>query len=172
MIRTINLKGTPVLYTSAIQCMEPASTDLTTAVADSIWNMEVMDLITDLKDTAENIANNCLGLAANQIWSKEPPCPAVFVMRWPDPKEVRQWSWKAIINPVIKGTGPTLKLEEGCLSFPDKPVRKSRSKNVILTYQSEFDSTRTAVKFLQHQGWFSHIIQHEMDHLLGKTIRK
>jgi peptide deformylase len=173
MIKKINKRTSAVLYQKAIQCVPLVESGLTSVLEKkTVWLPEVHELIQDLKDTAENIANQCLGLAANQIWDKDMQCPAVFIMRWPNDTDSRGWGWKAIINPQIKLTGKTLKLEEACLSFPGRHKKKSRGKNVTMLFQTETNIKMQVIKFLQNHGNWGHIVQHEYDHLLGTPVFK
>lgn len=199
MIRDIHINNEKVLSQRAVLCIplviedkeqkeKKKPTGLTDAVEskpeeeehehiENPWLPHILELIQDLRDTAENIAENCLGLASNQIWiaenyGQEPntPPPAVFIMRWPDSTVVRKWDWKAIINPLIQPTGKTLKKEESCLSFPGKLVTKKRGKNVFMAYQSQESYQVITIHLREMQGNFSQIVQHEMDHLMGKHV--
>jgi len=137
-----------------------------------VWPQMYLDLVRDLLDTAESIADTCMGLAATQIWDKKEPCPAIFVMRWPSKEHKRGWNWQEFINPAIKGSGKTLKLEEGCLSYPGLKVRKTRKANVTLAFQTLTDPRRQVHKFTANEhGWIPHVMQHECDHLMGKCVR-
>jgi len=199
MIRDIHTNNEAVLSQRAVSCVplliakkeekkKKQPSGLTDAIEsekvveeqehiENPWLPYVLELIQDLKDTAENIAENCLGLASNQIWVAEnydqdpgTPPPAVFIMRWPDATVLRRWDWKAIINPLVKPTGKTLKKEESCLSFPGKVVKKSRGKNVFMNYQTEDSYQITPIHLREMQGPYSHIVQHEVDHLMGKHV--
>ncbi len=180
MIKEINKKGNPVLQQAAVQCVpiivKAPTGGLTGAVISADeknegppWLPEVVELVTDLLDTAESLGSSCLGLAANQIWDKDTPCPAIFVMRWPaENGEI----WRPIINPALKTTGKTLKVEESCLSIPGITMKKSRGKNVVTAFQTIDDHNVQVVKIFHHYGVYAHIAQHEYDHLQGKLIKK
>lgn len=72
-----------------------------------------------------------------------------------------------IINPVITKYSPQLgSMEEGCLSYPGKRVRKNRHKRVTV---EGFDRNWKPLK-LKLQGVDSVCVQHEVDHLNGLTI--
>lgn len=179
MIKKINLRGNPVLRTATVLCvpvvLTPAGGGLTGALEvknkeERIpWLPEVIELVTDLLDTAEALGSECLGLAANQIWDKDTPCPSVFVMRWPSNEGI---IWRPLINPVIKTTGRTLKLDESCLSIPNVEMRKSRGQNVILVFQTLDNEQYQVTKLFHKHGVFAQIAQHEYDHLQGKLIKK
>ena len=192
MIRKLNLKGEPVLYNQCVPIAPLVKLDdkkLTSSLSDvnvesdevagtekkSSWPTEVIQLVEDLKDTAESIADSCFGLASTQIWHKEPDrCPSVFVMRWPISKDIKErgWDWREIINPFMKTSGKSYKNQEGCLSYPGTSYRKRRSANVTLLYQTLIEPRQRQIKLTRNEHdplpW---IIQHEVDHLMGKCIR-
>jgi len=197
MIRPIHKNKEPVLNQRAVPCVAILDTpelikennSLTGAIATPIqdikekdysgipWPPYILELIQDLKDTAENIADNCLGLASNQIWVPEnygqpagDPPPAVFVMRWPEATKTRQWDWKAFLNPDVKPTGKTLKKVESCLSFPNKEKRVNRGKNIMFRWQPEEEYIIYTLHLREAQGQFAQIAQHEFDHLHGKHV--
>ena len=183
-IKTINTQGKNVLYIKTIPVAPILSTKQ--ASVDSLsdanidkkpvythsWLPEILELVTDLMDTAENIADRCLGLASTQIWNSSKPCPAIFIMRWPSKDKERGWVWQEFINPVIKGQGKTVKLQEGCLSYPDLVINKKRKSNVTMLYQTLKDPKQQAIKLTTvGHGQLPQIIQHEVDHLNGQCIR-
>ena len=56
--------------------------------------------------------------------------------------------------------------EEGCLSVPNVFLKISRSKSIILKAKNENGENLE----LKIDEYFARIIQHEVDHLLGKLI--
>jgi peptide deformylase len=71
-----------------------------------------------------------------------------------------------LINPkIVKRQGKSI-LEEGCLSVPDVCLKIRRAKKVIVQAQDEEGRPIT----VEAEGLFSHILQHEIDHLNGKLI--
>ena len=190
-IKQLNTKGKDVLYIKTVPVAPILSTkdgkgaalsDLSSSNDDNgkpvythSWLPEIQQLVEDLMDTAESMAENTLGLASTQIWDGDPEkCPAIFIMRWPcDPSiKERGWVWQEFINPVIKGSGGTEKLTEGCLSYPGLVVKKKRKKNVTLIYQTLADPRQKAIKLTKlANGQLPHIVQHEVDHLNGVCIR-
>ena len=71
-----------------------------------------------------------------------------------------------IINPrIVKKQGRSV-LEEGCLSVPDVCLKIKRAKKVVVQGQDEDGKSIT----IEAEGLFSHILQHEIDHLNGKLI--
>ncbi len=71
-----------------------------------------------------------------------------------------------MINPVILKRELDETQEEGCLSVPDKCINIKRSKKVVVDYLNE---DGRAVR-LSSEGLLARVIQHEVDHLLGKLI--
>lgn len=71
-----------------------------------------------------------------------------------------------LINPVIiKKEGCEIQ-EEGCLSVPETAVKVKRAKKIVVDYlNEEGDASR-----LDAQGLLARVIQHEVDHLLGRLI--
>lgn len=71
-----------------------------------------------------------------------------------------------MINPEILEAKGEQELIEGCLSFPGEQVKVKRYKTVRVkwkTTQNEFVETT-------FHGLAAQVIQHEYDHLLGKTM--
>ena len=148
----------------------------------AIWPSDITELVQDLKETCEDIADTCMGMASTQIWWKKDPCPAIFVMRWPiaqnedeqtDAGNIKRgWRWQEFINPIVKLSGKTQKLEEGCLSYPNLTVKKTRKGSVDFVYQTLENPKQQRLKLnMKSHGWVPHVIQHEYDHLRGVCIR-
>ena len=71
------------------------------------------------------------------------------------------------INPVITNFSDEETIdEEGCLSVPHVFLKISRSKNITLKAKDEKGNDLD----LNIDEYFARIIQHEIDHLLGKLI--
>jgi len=71
-----------------------------------------------------------------------------------------------MVNPVVSKKYGVETQEEGCLSVPEKCVNVKRSKKVVVDYLNE---EGRAVR-LSAEGLLARVIQHEIDHLLGKLI--
>lgn len=110
---------------------------------------------------AANEHVECVGLSMNQVWSSRiTPCPAMFIAKI-------SGEWKVFINPQIKGSGPKIKDEEGCLSRAGKkPKKVKRDKNVTIIYFDIHGECYTDKYTLME----ARIIQHEYDHILGKIV--
>ena len=71
-----------------------------------------------------------------------------------------------IVDPkIIKNSGSDI-LEEGCLSIPGVCVEINRPSKIVVGFLNE-DNKKTK---LELDGILARIIQHEMDHLIGKLI--
>ena len=107
-----------------------------------------------------------IGLAAPQIgWNKR-----VFVMDawfYPVLGEPRdKIKPKIFFNPKIVDTRDGMHKSEGCLSVPGYQCAPYRHENVIVEYLNHKGETVTDT----FSGREAHIIQHEIDHLNGKTL--
>ncbi len=122
---------------------------------------DIAELIQDLLDTAQS-SPTCIGLAANQIWknTQQPP-PNVFVA-------LIKNSWQVFINATIAKSGGVYKPKEGCMSVPKKDIPILRRGKVFIHYLDN--------QFKPHKRWYDKvdaiILQHETDHLNGKTINE
>ena len=129
------------------------------------------DLFTTLNERKDGI-----GLAANQVGIDA----SVAVVNVREPL--------ILINPVIKEQWDEIEYYEGCLSYPKKGINTKRYRNVIIhTEQEESDwyfsgeenPTQGKGSWEQEQNLKednelrlleSICVQHEIDHLNGKTI--
>jgi peptide deformylase len=74
---------------------------------------------------------------------------------------------RTIINPeLIEQSLDIFYWNEGCLSFPDLFIKKSRPKTIKIKYQN-LDGEEIIEEF---QDLVAFCIQHEMDHLSGKLL--
>ena len=104
------------------------------------------------------IANNGIGLSANQIGLDA----KVFVMG--DSVE----NSTMCINPtVLQYTSDTQDDIEGCLSFPNIFVKIKRPKEILARYWNE-NLEECTVKI---EGYSAKCYLHEMEHLLGITMK-
>lgn len=72
----------------------------------------------------------------------------------------------ALVNPQIVDRGGSISFCEGCLSLPGVEWEVKRSEYVKVQAQ---DKAGQAIEFEAH-GFFAVCIQHELDHLDGKTL--
>jgi len=108
-----------------------------------------------------------VGLAANQIGLSK----SMFVIDVPysgikDGKFNKGYMRRTFINPSIKLSGEDISISEGCLSFPGKLIRAPRKRICNVTYQGTYGNVIEEV----FSGIIAIVIQHEYDHLIGKTM--
>jgi peptide deformylase len=115
-------------------------------------------LVEDMGETMYDAPG--IGLAANQIGVLR----QVIVVDITEPDGARKFA--AYINPVIsEGEGSQVD-EEGCLSVLDYTSQVKRFQKIKVTAQ---DQDGNPMEFIA-EGRFARIIQHEVDHLLGKLF--
>lgn len=116
---------------------------------DVINQEDIQQLLTDLRDTC--IAQKGLGIAAPQIGIYK----KVAVYR-------KEKGFGILINPeTIKQRGKIIFKGEGCLSFPGVFIDTDRYEKIIFKNNGNI---------CKRQGHIAVIIQHEIDHLYGKTM--
>lgn len=116
----------------------------------------IKEVVSKMKSTMEE-AKHAVGLAANQVGLDI----QVIVVRL-------NGYTGAMINPtIVKRDNKIVDMSEQCLSVPDKEVNTcSRNKNIRVKFINE-DFEEITLKF---KGLDAVIVQHEIDHLLGKLI--
>ena len=104
------------------------------------------------------LSSNGIGLSANQVGVDQ----QVFVMGdKPDNKNI-------CINPtVLEYTEETVLDLEGCLSFPHMYVKINRPKEILAEFYDE-NLEKQTVKI---DGYSAKCYLHELDHLLGITMK-
>lgn len=70
------------------------------------------------------------------------------------------------INPVIIKKEGSESQDEGCLSVPDKCVSVKRAKKIVVEYLNDKGEPLK----LSSEGLLARVLQHEIDHLMGKLI--
>lgn len=135
-----------------IDCKPVSSAD-----AKQILEYDVPDMI---KITEEH---NGAGLAAPQVGIRK----RFFVMKF-------NGEWRTFFNPtLVKIDSTKIKDKEGCLNYGEgkKFVDIKRFKRVMLIYEEWSNIKETLLK---KKGTFfdfdARVVQHEVDHLNGKTI--
>ncbi len=119
-----------------------------------IINKRIKDLIEEMKKIM--IANNGVGLAANQIGENL----AIFIAQNND--EILEF-----INPkIISLKGQEKIVEEGCLSLPRVWGYLKRYPEVTVEYQNIWNKRKRK----KAKDLLAQIIQHEVDHLEGKLF--
>lgn len=153
-----------------LQIGDPILTTKTTDVKD-IESPETKSLIQDLLDTCEKNADISAGLASPQIGISKSVCVCRRVdleEKYPDKIFERDELWLVLINPkIIRSSSEQSTEWEACLSIGKGkdnlwgPV--NRAKKVTIEYTTPEGGSKT----LKSDGYFSHVIQHEIDHLNG-----
>jgi len=121
---------------------------------------EIKALILDMKIAMKEA--NGIGLSANQVGQDL----QIFVI---DKKLAEQNGVPDVyINPEItEYSKELLEAEEGCLSIPDYWQQVKRSKKVKM---KALDENGKKIK-IKARGLLARVLQHEYDHLQGKTIK-
>ena len=128
------------------------------------FNKELCVLLDDMKETVR--AENGAGLAAPQIGLS---IKLIVVDATPFAEEEPKCAdfKKALMNPEIYATeGEEWAFEEGCLSFPGLHEDVMRPETVHIRYQDIDGTPHDEV----YDGYVARILQHECDHLNGKTF--
>lgn len=129
--------------------------------------------IEDITDEIKQLAYNMLetmynsegiGLAAVQVGILKRLI--VVDVEWSRSQTKEQSTKYIMINPEVIAIQDTSQYNEGCLSFPDEFVTIERPKTITVRYQSLDGKTLE----LYTDGILATCIQHEIDHLNGKTI--
>jgi peptide deformylase len=126
-----------------------------------------------LDDMAETMyAAPGVGLAAPQVGVLERLLVAAVPIRdgLSQEEERDEESSKAflteLINPVITSRSGTLVWDEGCLSVPDMTIEVTRAETVVIEALNRHGESFTFTA----SGFYAVVLQHEMDHLDGKTL--
>lgn len=115
--------------------------EITSGVLENIKLMKSVLLSTE----------NGAGLAANQIGLDK----SIFITRD-----------KVFINPEILKYNGERSSVEGCLSFPEVRAKLKRAEQVVVKYLDELGENHLETI----ENFEAIIVQHEYDHLLGKTF--
>lgn len=72
-----------------------------------------------------------------------------------------------MVNPVLSHKSKLMATDrEGCLSFPSRFKPVTRPRQIVVTFKTPFGEDQE----LRLSGFDARCVQHEMDHLDGKTI--
>lgn len=106
-----------------------------------------------------------IGLAANQF--SDLTTLSMFVIDF-DSRTEKDHSYTGVfINPeIISHSNETVVIPEGCLSFPGVRVNKERWKTIKIRWKDVEDGDHED----EFDGMKSVVLQHEYDHVGGKTI--
>lgn len=151
--------GNPVLETKSKTVTNPAA-------------LEVKQLVEDMYLALKRYGDTAAGLSAPQIGVSE----RVTVCRRLDleersNKDLRKAIWEVMVNPEYITKSKEMNSDwEGCLSINNGNLfgRVERHSNVEVRY---FDLEGNE-KTMKAEGYFAHVVQHEMDHLDGILFLK
>ena len=128
---------------------------------------EIKQLIKDMRDATIDWENSrdheaAVGLAAIQVNKLY----RIFLVR-NDFEKVEDQRFKVFINPeIVKTIGPIEEDYEGCLSVPDVYGKVPRYQSVKV---KALDENGQPFRVTAH-GFLARILQHEVDHTLGKVF--
>jgi len=125
---------------------------------------DIQTIISDMYETMYNAKG--VGLAAPQVGLSI----CLFIIdtkEMEDDKNKENAVRQTFINPeILEFAGENFVFSEGCLSVPEIHENVTRKSKIIVRYEDE--------NFVEHiktfEGMPARVIQHEYDHLLGKTF--
>lgn len=127
-------------------------------------------LIEDMRDTMRSAPG--VGLAAPQVGvsvrlvviEDRAEYHAKLTREQPQERQRRPVPFHVLINPqIVSADGSSLEFFEGCLSINGYTAIVPRSRRVAVEFLNEHaDPMR-----VEAEGWYSRILQHEVDHLHG-----
>jgi peptide deformylase len=161
MVKNIIQIGNPILEAKSKQV--------------DVKDSKMQELIEDLLNTCKAKESITAGLSAPQVGKNYCIC----ICRRTDLEETSkepidpETLWEVLINPVIiNKTKKGSTFWEGCLSIGEGPeglyAPVTRSEEVVVEYLTR-DGNK---KQLKCKGFFSHVVQHELDHLNGYLFLK
>ena len=124
----------------------------------TVFDDELKSLAADMAETMYDAPG--IGLAANQIGVLQ----QIIVVDITEPEGEREFT--AFVNPVISEGEGSVADEEGCLSVIDYSSQVKRFRKIRVTAQ---DLDGNPLDFVAEDR-FARIIQHVVDHLLGKLF--
>jgi peptide deformylase len=113
-------------------------------------------MIQKVKDTES------VGIAANQVGLNI----SLIVVKVPDDGKECDGNEIVLVNPNVVSSSGKVSIREGCLSMPDMYEFIPRSEAVSVSYQDLKGNSHV----IEANGLLAIVLQHEIDHLNGKTI--
>ena len=107
------------------------------------------------------ISSGGIGLTANQVG-----LPYNMFVAGGHPKIERGLRLTAFNPEIISTSKEEIMIKEGCLSFPFLFLNIKRPRKCVLKYEDEYGKLKES----HCDGMFARIVQHEMDHTLGRTF--
>ena len=157
---TFRIKTEVMAHTGTIQKILAEDDPLLSSISE-IFDFENPKFMHPISLTQSLImsmrAYGCVGLAAVQVGMPV----RVFVVGFEQQNQV-------FFNPEILARSPEKsKTKEGCISFPFCFVNVERANAIRIKYQNEEGVWHET----DYSGYTARIIQHEYDHLDGKTLK-
>jgi peptide deformylase len=125
---------------------------------------DIKSIIQDLKDTLE--FKKGLGLSANQIGIQKKISYNKIPNKINKDKTIEYYELVLINAKIIEKSNPIKINNESCLSFPGLAIITKRYVFITIQYLDENFKEQT----LLAQDLQSLVIQHEIDHINGKTL--
>ncbi len=142
----------------------------TPSVLADINSKETQKIIKELLETVETVKDHSGGLSAPQIGYNK----RIALCRRMDLEEEEkppQIVWEVMVNPVItKKSKAVTTFWEGCLSVSNGGLFAEVPRASEITVK--FFDKEGKEKVLEAKGYFSHVVQHEVDHLDGILFLK
>ena len=121
----------------------------------TVFDGNIVNLITDLEDTLKAEGNTATGLSAPQVGKNLCVCVVCFGDRFIE-----------LVNPeVVEQYGEETEIE-GCLSMPGDFRKVSRPTKVVV---EAFDRNGDPIR-LEKTGFEARVLMHQIDHLNGMMI--
>ncbi|MCL5126578.1 MAG: peptide deformylase [Deltaproteobacteria bacterium] len=146
---------------SIVTVPDPKLSERANAVID--LTEDICQLAADMTDTMYKAPG--IGLAANQVGELVRVIVFDIHYAYAEPKDKKKVP-TVLINPVILFTEGEEFKEEGCLSVPNFNVDVKRAARV----QVEGIDIKGKPLKIEGEGLVARVIQHEIDHLEGKTL--
>ena len=138
---------------------------------EEIRSDAIQKLIADMRETMQNAPG--VGLAGPQVGRPLQLAVIEDCEEWLEDvaaddlaeRERKPVPFHVIINPKIsESSGGQVEFFEGCLSLPGFSAVVARARRVRVECLNE----RGQQRIIKAAGWYARILQHEIDHLLGK----
>ena len=124
------------------------------SVEVKVFDKELRSLAKSMILYGESV-DNCVGLAAAQVGKNIKLCVIYINDRW-----------RVVVNPKIIFKSNVQSVEyEGCMSLKEGNLfgEVKRPSRVLAEYYNEYGKRR----MLRFDGFYAHLIQHEVDHMNG-----
>jgi peptide deformylase len=133
-------------------------------VAVSVFDESLQELVKNMTETMRS--ESAIGIAANQVGDDR--CVAVLEVPYTpgDAPNIYHGRSLVLVNPKIAESEGSVLSPEGCLSLTDTSDVVRRHASILVEYQDINGQPCS----LRASGLIAFCIQHEIDHLEGKTL--